>query len=103
MRLVPGRSSATLDDRNSSARMHPLPDMTLSKRISSSLLGHVALFEVILSAPAFAYGLASNYSDGLLTPAFTIEMAVELAAIGAAVGFAVWHCITLPLIRRQKK
>ena len=76
--------------------------MTL-KWFASSLLGHIVFFGLIFSLPALLYGLISNYGDRFFTPAFALEMALEVLAIGALAAAAIWYVVTLPIIRRTKK
>jgi len=77
--------------------------MALRTWVSQSLLGHVVLFELIVSLPWLVWFCASNYAEGSLTVSFALQFIAEAVVVGAAVAFAVWHTITLPLIRRVKK
>ena len=77
--------------------------MALRRWVSQSLLGHVVLFELIVSLPWLVWFFASNYAEGTLTVSSTLQFIAEAVVVGAAVAFAVWHTITLPLIRRVKK
>jgi hypothetical protein len=68
---------------------------------SSSLIGHVVLFEVICAAPLLSFSIGTMYSEGTLTVLSTLYMAVVcsvLVAVGAAL---FWYTFSLPLIKRR--
>jgi hypothetical protein len=77
--------------------------MTLRTWVGRSLFGHVVFFELVLSLPWVIWFLGSNYAEGTLTVSFILQFIAEAAVAGAAVAFAIWHTVTLPLIRRVKK
>jgi hypothetical protein len=74
----------------------------LSQWLSRSMTGHIVLFEVIFSFPFLVWFAASNYSDGTLTLSFFVQFLLLDVLAGAAGAFAIWHTVTLPLIRRTK-
>ena len=76
--------------------------MALSRWASSSLLGHVVLFEVILSLPLAIVFFVLNYSQGTLTVAWVFYMATIWAAFGALVAVLGWYIVSLPLIKLRQ-
>lgn len=76
--------------------------MKFFKWASSSLLGHVALTELVFSLPLFLVFLDSNYEDGTLNLAWALYMALIWALLGVAGAALLWHTISLPLIKRRK-
>jgi hypothetical protein len=71
--------------------------------VNQSLLGHIVFYEKLCSVPAFTFFFVENYSEGTLTWPFTLRFALLDLLLGAAVGFALWHTVTLPLKRRLEK
>lgn len=68
---------------------------------SSSLSGHLVLFEVTCATPLFIFALGTMYSEGTLTVVRALYMAIvcsALVAIGAAL---FWYTFSLPLIKRR--
>jgi hypothetical protein len=68
---------------------------------SSSLIGHLVLFEATCATPLFLFALGTMYSEGTLTLGWALYMAVvcsALVAIGAAL---FWYSFSLPLIKRR--
>ena len=70
--------------------------------VNGSLFGHVVFYELIFSLPAFIWFLVENYKEDALTVAWTVQFALEGIAGGVLVAFALWHTVTLPLLRRSK-
>jgi hypothetical protein len=76
--------------------------MAFCRWASSSLLGHVVLFEVILSLPLSIVFLELNYSRGTLTVPWALDMSVIWGTLGVAVAVLGWYTVSLPLIRLRK-
>jgi len=76
--------------------------LSLLKRSSSSLLGHIALFEIVFSLPFFLYFLHQHYLEDTLTVEWAIYLAVIWAVGGAVVAGFVWFTVSLGLIKRQR-
>jgi hypothetical protein len=75
----------------------------LIKEASSSLLGHVALFEVAFSAPLFLIFLGQSYTEGTLTVSWAAYLLLLWAGMGAVGAAAFWFIVSLPLIKRTRK
>jgi hypothetical protein len=76
--------------------------MTFLKWASSSLLGHVVLFEAAFSVPLCLVLLDSNYTDGTLTVGWALWIVSISGLAGVVVAVLGWHTVTLPLIKRRK-
>ena len=76
--------------------------MAFSRWARSSLLGHMVLFEVILSLPLSIVFLELNYTQGTLTAAWAFDMAIIWIALGAVVAVLGWYTVSLPLIKLRK-
>src|SRR6266853_1902242 len=57
--------------------------MALRRWVSQSLLGHVVLFELIVSLPWLVWFFASNYAEGTLTVSSTLQFIAEAVVAGA--------------------
>lgn len=77
--------------------------MNILKRATSSLIGYIAVWEVIFALPLFLVFLFQSYSDGTLTVEWTIYLALLWAALGAAGGTFFWYLVSLPLIRGRER
>jgi len=75
----------------------------LFKWASSSLLGHLFLFQLLWAVPMFTLGWYLNYSEGTLTWAWAPHVAFYSALGGVTMALLIWYTISLPLINRQKK
>jgi hypothetical protein len=71
--------------------------------VNGSFFGHVVFYELIGSLPMFVWFLTENYHQGTLTVSFTVQSALVTIAGGVVVAFAMWHTVTLPLLRRSKE
>jgi len=76
---------------------------TFFEFVNKSLFGHVVLYELVVSLPVFIWFLVENQSEGTLTLLWTAQFALEAVAGGGVVAFAMWHTVTLPLLRRSKE
>jgi hypothetical protein len=75
----------------------------LLNRASSSLLGHVALSELVFSAPLFLIFLGQSYTEGNLTVSWAAYLLLVWAGSGVVGAAAFWYVVTLPLIKRTGK
>ena len=69
----------------------------LLKRASSSLLGHVALCEVVFSAPLFVIFLGRSYTEGNLSVTWAAYLLFVWAVAGVVSAVAFWFMVSLPL------
>ena len=76
--------------------------MTFFKWASASLLGHIALTEMLFSLPLFLVFLDANYDEGTLTLAWALHIALVAALFGVVGAALVWYTISLPLIKQRK-
>jgi hypothetical protein len=68
---------------------------------SSSLIGHLALFETTCGMPLFIFSVVTMYSERTLTIASALYMAFVcsvLVAVGAAL---FWYTFSKPLLKRR--
>ena len=68
-----------------------------------SFFGHVVLYQLVVSLPVFIWFLVENHNEGTLTLLWTAQFALVAIAVGVAIAFAIWHTVTLPLLRRAKE
>jgi hypothetical protein len=76
--------------------------MKLLKRASSSLMGHVALFESFFSLPLSLIFLRINYLEGTLTPLWALRVILVSAVGGVIPALVLWYTVTSPLVKRRK-
>jgi hypothetical protein len=69
---------------------------------SSSLKGHLVLFELFFSIPLLVTFLVSDYSDGTLTIGWAIWSVFVWAIAGAAVAVAFWFTVSSALIKNRR-
>ena len=72
------------------------------KWVGSSLLGHIALSELLFSMPLFLLGLSLNYSEGTITVAWSFYIAIVCALGGIIFALLFWYTVSVPLIKRRK-
>jgi hypothetical protein len=76
--------------------------LTLLKRASSSLRGHIALAEIFVGLPLGVLFIYQNYMQGTLT----FQWALWCVFLGAAAGliWAVifWYTLSLPLLKKYR-
>jgi len=80
-----------------------MPSSSLKRWLTTSLTGHVVLFQFTFALPFLIYGLLSNYAQGSLTVPFVLEMVIGVVALAALSAVGVWFTITLPLLKRPAK
>lgn len=68
---------------------------------SSSLGGHLVLFEIFVSMPLFLIFVGLTSSEGTLTMNWGLRLAVIWFAIGATLAVLCWHVISLPIINKK--
>jgi hypothetical protein len=68
---------------------------------SSSLVGHLALFELTCGIPLLFFSVATMYSDGTLTMAFALYMAFVCSALVAVGAALFWYTFSKPLLKRR--
>lgn len=73
------------------------------KWANSSLVGHLAFWELFGALPFFLWFLPIIHSEGDLTIAWAFRMAFVSAAIWATVGALFWYTVSKPRIERWKK
>jgi len=71
--------------------------------VNGSFFGHVVFYELIGSLPVFIWFLVEIHNEGTLTVPFAAQFALEAIAGGVIAAFAMWHTVTLPLLRRSKE
>lgn len=70
---------------------------------SSSLLGHVVLFEVLAGTPLLAAAIPTMYSQDTLTVGSALRIAILCAVLVALGASLFWYTFSLPLIRRRDR
>lgn len=68
---------------------------------STSLVGHLALFELMCGMPLFFISVATMYSDRLLTMASALYMAFVCSALVAVGAALLWYTFSKPLLKRR--
>lgn len=68
---------------------------------SSSLIGHVVLFETTCATPLFLFSIGAMYSEGTLTVVRALYMFVVCSALVAVGAALFWYTFSLPLIKRR--
>jgi len=76
--------------------------MNLFKWGSSSLPGHIVLWELIFSTSGFLFFVAQSDSAGTLTLRVVLWTAFVWGAAGALAAIVFWYAVTLPLLVRRK-
>jgi hypothetical protein len=69
---------------------------------STSLIGHLVMFQLLCGLPLYAWGLATMRAEGTLTMGSALRIGVicaTLVGIGAAL---FWYSFSAPLIRSRK-
>lgn len=79
-----------------------LDAMKFLKWASTSLLGHLIVFEVIFSLPMFLLLSALNYSLDIFTVGWARYAAIVWASLGGVGAALVWCTVSLPAIKRRK-
>jgi hypothetical protein len=67
----------------------------------TSLVGHLALYQMAFAVPIAATFLYLNYSDGTLTATWAVRIVVVSCVVGALVAASIWYTITSPLLKRR--
>ena len=71
---------------------------------SHSLIGHIVVFQVVISLPLIVRHLAQDYSEGVSLSAGRVAfVALAWVAAGLVIAVAGWYTITLPLIKARDK
>jgi hypothetical protein len=68
---------------------------------SSSLVGHLTLFELTYGIPLFFFSVATMYSDHRLTMASALYMALVCSALVAVGAALFWYTFSKPLLKRR--
>jgi len=68
---------------------------------SWSLLGHIVLFEALVSVPSFIAFSLSNYRAGTLDAAWALRIALVTAIEGVVIAVPIWFVITRPRLLRM--
>jgi hypothetical protein len=68
---------------------------------STSLIGHVALFEIAFGIPIAVLMIFLNYTEGTLTIGWAFWIVGSCAAISILLAVAIWTTLTLPRIKRK--
>ncbi len=69
---------------------------------SSSLIGHVILFQVTCAMPLLLFSLATMYLEHTLTVVWALYIAAVCSALVGVVSALVWYTISLPLMKRKR-
>lgn len=75
--------------------------MSVFKWGSSSLWGHIVLFEIFLGVPMFVMALDLLARQGTLTASWILWAVFLDTNITALLAIIMWYTITKPLIRRR--
>jgi hypothetical protein len=67
----------------------------------SSLIGHVALFEIGFSIAMGILAVLVNYAEGTLTLAWAWHIVLVSAVGGAAMAVVIRYAVTLPFLKRH--
>jgi hypothetical protein len=68
---------------------------------STSMTGHVALFQFTFAIPFAVLFIGLNYAEGTLTIGWAAWIAAVSAACGIIGGIVIWVAITMPRIKRR--
>ena len=71
--------------------------------VNGSFFGHVVLYELVGSLPVFIWFLVETHKEGTLTAWWAAQFALAAIAGGIVAAFALWHTVTLPLLRHSKE
>jgi hypothetical protein len=71
--------------------------MNFLKRASSSLGGHILLWEIVFSLPLFLMFLLKSNSEGTLTFEWAIHLAIVWSVLGVLAATTFWYLVSLPL------
>jgi hypothetical protein len=71
--------------------------------VGNSLVGHIALVELIFALPIFLLMSLVNLSLGLLTPATAVRSAATWFLLGLLGATAIWYSVTAPQRRRERE
>lgn len=74
---------------------------SLLRRMSQSLLGHVALFETVFSLPLLSFFLVQSHAEGTLTFGWGAYLVSVWAVGGAIVAVAFWYTVSAPLLKTR--
>jgi hypothetical protein len=70
---------------------------------SSSLRGHVVLFELFVALPNWVLLSMANYSEGTLSLNWSAHIAFYCLLGGASVAVLFWFTITSPWLKRKAR
>lgn len=73
------------------------------KWASFSLVGHVVLFELLVSVPAFCVFLVLIYSEHELTAIWALYVAFFCSFAGGLIATLFWYTLSRPLIKTKKR
>jgi len=103
--LLRGPSTSPLDGSEtrvvSSTPQGSDPRPSLLWRMSHSLVGHIALAELLFSAPGFLFFAFQHFEEGTLTLLWAAYLAAVWASFGAAGAALLWYAVSAPLIRAR--
>jgi hypothetical protein len=85
-------------------RLHQGRDMQMQRVrflawASTTLTGHLLLFQLIFAVPMAVLFILLNYSQGTLTPGWAIWIIGLSAAVTIFVTILIWTTITLPRMK----
>ena len=68
---------------------------------STSLRGHLVLFELTCAVPLFVWSLATMRDEGTLTIGSALRMALVCSVLVAIGAVLFWHTFSSPLIKSR--
>jgi hypothetical protein len=68
---------------------------------SSSLIGHLAIFQLLCALPLFIWSLATMKSEGTLTMGSVLRMALVCSTLVAVAAALFWYSVSSPLIKSR--
>jgi hypothetical protein len=71
------------------------------KWCASSLVGHIVLFEALVSLPSFLALSLSNYQAGTLSTEWALWIALLSAIEGVVIAVPIWLLISRPRLLRM--
>jgi hypothetical protein len=68
---------------------------------SSSLVGHLVLFELFVAVPSAIAMSIANYMEGDLSASWALHVAGGAVVLGVVLAVPFWFFVTMPIVRRR--